>query len=153
MYSDREEQRRQLILYWISTDPLASWRRLITCLDTMGQSPAADGIRDFAEPLAPGSVLSDSVAVYVHVQGDALGPRHNNNGNVPETYYYNTCVCVKIDRANVLRKYILYLNILFLLPYHAFLHPISFDSSPSTLPRCQLQSPEYFPGHLTCVLR
>ena len=56
VYSDPEEQRRQLILYWMSTDPLASWRRLITELDDMSQSPVADGIRDFAEPLAAGAV-------------------------------------------------------------------------------------------------
>ena len=55
-YSDPEEQKRQLIIYWMSTDPLASWRRLITELDYMGQSPVADGIRDFAEPLAAGTV-------------------------------------------------------------------------------------------------
>ena len=56
VYSDPEEQRRQLILYWMSTDPLASWRRLITRLDMMRESPVADGIRDFAEPLAAGAV-------------------------------------------------------------------------------------------------
>ena len=53
MYSDPDEQKRQLILYWITTDPLASWRRLITQLDDMmRQSPVADAIRDYAEPLA-----------------------------------------------------------------------------------------------------
>ena len=51
-YSDLEEQKRQLVLYWITTDPLASWRRLITRLDGMRQSPVADAIRDYAEPLA-----------------------------------------------------------------------------------------------------
>ena len=51
-YSDPDEQKRQLILYWITTDPLASWRRLITQLDDMRQSPVADAIRDYAEPLA-----------------------------------------------------------------------------------------------------
>ena len=51
-YSDPDEQKRQLILYWITTDPLASWRRLITQLDKMNQSPVADAIRDYAEPLA-----------------------------------------------------------------------------------------------------
>ena len=56
MYFDPEEQKRQLILYWMSTDPLASWRRLIRKLDYMGQSPVADSIRDFAEPLAAGTV-------------------------------------------------------------------------------------------------
>ena len=56
VYSDPEEQKRQLILYWMSTDPLASWRRLITRLDWMSQSPVADAIRDFAEPLAAGTV-------------------------------------------------------------------------------------------------
>ena len=56
VYSDPEEQKRQLILYWMSTDPLASWRRLITQLDAMSESPVADAIRDFAEPLAAGTV-------------------------------------------------------------------------------------------------
>ena len=56
VYSDPEEQRRQLILYWMSTDPLASWRRLITRLDWMSQSPVADGTRDCTEPLAAGAV-------------------------------------------------------------------------------------------------
>ena len=56
VYSDPEEQKRQLILYWMSTDPLASWRRLITRLDDMSESPVADAIRDFAEPLAAGTV-------------------------------------------------------------------------------------------------
>ena len=51
-YSDPDEQKRQLILYWITTDPLASWRRLISRLDWMSQSPVADAIRDYAEPLA-----------------------------------------------------------------------------------------------------
>ena len=51
-YSDPDEQKRQLILYWITTDPLASWRRLISRLDWMRQSPVADAIRDYAEPLA-----------------------------------------------------------------------------------------------------
>ena len=55
VYSDPEEQKRQLILYWMSTDPLASWRRLIRELDDMGQNPVADAIRDFAEPLATGT--------------------------------------------------------------------------------------------------
>ena len=56
LYSDPEEQKLQLIIYWMSTDPLASWRRLITQLDDMRQSPVADAIRDFAEPLAAGAV-------------------------------------------------------------------------------------------------
>ena len=55
-YPDSDEQKRQLILYWMSTDPLASWRRLITELDEICQSPVADGIRYFAEPLAAGAV-------------------------------------------------------------------------------------------------
>ena len=51
-YSDPDEQKRQLILYWITTDPLASWRRLISRLDWMTQDPVADAIRDYTEPLA-----------------------------------------------------------------------------------------------------
>ena len=56
LYSDPEEQKLQLIIHWMSTDPLASWRRLIKELDYMRQSPVADAIRDFAEPLAAGAI-------------------------------------------------------------------------------------------------
>ena len=58
VYSDPEEKKRQLILYWMSTDPLASWRRLITRLDSMNKSPVADAIRDFAELLPTGDKLN-----------------------------------------------------------------------------------------------
>ena len=58
VYTDPEEQKRQLILYWMSTDPLASWRRLITRLDSMNKSPVADAIRDFAELLPTGDKLN-----------------------------------------------------------------------------------------------
>ena len=57
LHSDPKEQKRQLIIYWMSTDPQASWRRLIRKLDAMRQSPVADAIRDYAEPLAAGAVL------------------------------------------------------------------------------------------------
>ena len=58
VYYDPEEQKRQLILYWMSTDPLASWRRLITRLDSMNKSPVGDAIRDFAELLPTGNKLN-----------------------------------------------------------------------------------------------
>ena len=48
---DEMEQKRQAISYWINTDPLASWRRLITALDVMRQTEVADTIRSNAEPL------------------------------------------------------------------------------------------------------
>ena len=63
VYTDPEEQMRQLVLYWMATDPLASWRRLIRQLDDMQQSPVADSIRDFAEPLTTGAVNYNKIAV------------------------------------------------------------------------------------------
>ena len=50
-FADHVEQKKQSIFYWINTDPLASWRRLITALDWMQQSHLADSIRPNAEPL------------------------------------------------------------------------------------------------------
>ena len=50
-FADPMEQKKQSICYWINTDPLASWRRLITALDWMQQSHLADSIRPNAEPL------------------------------------------------------------------------------------------------------
>ena len=50
-FADEMEQKKQSICYWINTDPLASWRRLITALDWMRQSHLADSIKPNAEPL------------------------------------------------------------------------------------------------------
>ena len=50
-FADPMEQKKQSICYWINTDPLATWRRLITALDRMRQSHLADSIRPNAEPL------------------------------------------------------------------------------------------------------
>ena len=50
-FPDEMEQKRQSISYWINTDPLASWRRLITQLDWMEETKVADSIRSNAEPL------------------------------------------------------------------------------------------------------
>ena len=45
------DQKKQAISYWINTDPLASWRRLIKALDEMSETKLADSIRSNAEPL------------------------------------------------------------------------------------------------------
>ena len=50
-FPDELEQKKQVISYWINTDPLAGWRRLITALDWMGETQLADLIRSNAEPL------------------------------------------------------------------------------------------------------
>ena len=50
-FPDVMEQKKQSISYWMDTDPLASWRRLICALDWMRQSQLADSIRPNAEPL------------------------------------------------------------------------------------------------------
>ena len=50
-FPDEMDQKKQMIVYWINTDPLASWRRLITALDGMEETELADSIRSNAEPL------------------------------------------------------------------------------------------------------
>ena len=50
-FPDEMEQKRQAISYWINTDPLASWRRLIRALDESEETKVADSIRSNAEPL------------------------------------------------------------------------------------------------------
>ena len=50
-FPDEMEQKKQLITYWINTDPLASWRRLIWALDEVEETKTADSIRSYAEPL------------------------------------------------------------------------------------------------------
>ena len=53
---DVMEQKKQMISYWMNTDPLAGWRRLITALDGMGETQLADLIRSNAEPLTGSQV-------------------------------------------------------------------------------------------------
>ena len=50
-FPDEMDQKMQMIVYWINTDPLASWRRLITALDWIEETELADSIRSNAEPL------------------------------------------------------------------------------------------------------
>ena len=50
-FPDVMEQKKQMISYWINTDPLAGWRRLITALDWIRETQLADLIRSNAEPL------------------------------------------------------------------------------------------------------
>ena len=50
-FPDEMDQKKQAISYWINTDPLASWRRLITQLDCLRETKLADSIRSNAEPL------------------------------------------------------------------------------------------------------
>ena len=50
-FPDEMDQKKQIIVYWINTDPLASWRRLITALDMIMETELADSMRSNAEPL------------------------------------------------------------------------------------------------------
>ena len=50
-FPDVMNQKKQSISYWIHTDPLAGWRRLITGLDKIEETQLADLIRSNAEPL------------------------------------------------------------------------------------------------------
>ena len=50
-FPDEMDQKKQAISYWINTDPLASWRRLIRVLDEIRETKLADSIRSNVEPL------------------------------------------------------------------------------------------------------
>ena len=50
-FPDEMDQKKQSMTYWINTDPLASWRRLIHRLDRTRKTKVADSIRSNAEPL------------------------------------------------------------------------------------------------------
>ena len=50
-FPDEMDQKKQSMTYWIDTDPLASWRRLINYLDWMEETKVANSIRSNAEPL------------------------------------------------------------------------------------------------------
>ena len=44
-------QKKQAVLYWINTDPEASWRRLIQILDGIQETEVANSIRSNSEPI------------------------------------------------------------------------------------------------------
>ena len=48
-FSSVPQRRKQMIKYWMETDPLASWRSMIVALDGMRAKKAADAIRHMAE--------------------------------------------------------------------------------------------------------
>ena len=50
-FPNKLDQKKEAISYWINTDPLASWRRLIIALDKIGETELANSIRSNAEPL------------------------------------------------------------------------------------------------------
>ena len=50
----REDEGRRVeeyVTFFMNHDPLASWRRVIVVLDTMGEKEAADKIRHLAESI------------------------------------------------------------------------------------------------------
>ena len=50
-FPDKLDQKKEAISYWINTDPLASWRRLIIALDKLEETELANSIRSNAELL------------------------------------------------------------------------------------------------------
>lgn len=50
-YPKRGKPLKDVITYWLETDPFPSWRRLITSLDGLKEKIVADRIRHYAEPL------------------------------------------------------------------------------------------------------
>ena len=51
-FPDEMDQKTQVVTYWINTDPVPGWRRLIWVLDSMKETKVADSIRPNAKPLA-----------------------------------------------------------------------------------------------------
>ena len=44
-------QQKEHVDYFMDHDPLASWRRVIVCLDLLGEKKGAEKIRHLAEPV------------------------------------------------------------------------------------------------------
>ena len=81
-FPDVMEQKKQMISYWINTDPLAGWRRLITALDWMDKTQLADLIRSNAEPLT----------------GSQVHNVHNVNGSMTRVC---ACMFVRPQQTNI----------------------------------------------------
>ena len=56
-YPTDEERESAVVLYWMSHDPLASWRRLIRELYSSEENKRADSILHYAEELTGGLLL------------------------------------------------------------------------------------------------
>ena len=50
-YPNVEQRIEATVRFWLLTDPLASWRRIIERLDNWGRHVSADQIRHYAEEL------------------------------------------------------------------------------------------------------
>ena len=66
-FPDEMDQKKQAVLYWINTDPAASWRRLVQILDGIRETKLADSIRANAEPLT-GIDMNVYIHVHAHVR-------------------------------------------------------------------------------------
>ena len=90
-FPDAEDQKKAAISYWISNDPLASWRRLIVVLDGMGKIKLADSIRPNAETVTGKSLYMKTHTCSTHTLWLTLGftvqlegftiKYHNNNAS------------------------------------------------------------------------
>ncbi|CAI8033890.1 hypothetical protein GBAR_LOCUS19112 [Geodia barretti] len=74
-FPEEMDQKKLAISYWINTDPLASWRRLIFALDWMVETELADSIRSNAEPLTDDSLTLHSVVRAVATVREFWGTR------------------------------------------------------------------------------
>ena len=65
--SKHGESVKDVITYWMTTDPFPSWRRLICALYESGEKGNADSVRHYAEPLAGTSFeLPHPLFIYFH---------------------------------------------------------------------------------------
>ena len=65
--SDEMSRKEKAVLYWINTDPEASWRRLIQMLDVIQITKVADSLRCNAEPLTGIDHQSQSSRYYMYI--------------------------------------------------------------------------------------
>ena len=77
-FTDEMDQKKQLLLYWINTDPEAGWKRLIWTLDEMEETKVADSIRGNAEPLTG---IDKYTEIHVHstLAKSEVGRKHRTN--------------------------------------------------------------------------
>ena len=99
--SDKIEQQKLIIDYWMNTDPFASWRRLITALDWMRETELADSIRHNAEPLSGVSVrmmLRFTLRFFVLLDASLnLGSLQSAVSTVKNIYFYDISLLAAFD--------------------------------------------------------
>ena len=98
------DQREEAIKFWMTSDPIASWRRLVNQLYSWGQSseykdllPIADSVRHYCK---------DLTGMCIHIT-----PHHDFDTSYNYLTHYSTHVCVCLMTMVIIKLIVCHINV------------------------------------------